>query len=474
MEEGAPLILPHNLQFAASVLSGYSRNRFKLETTSSDTASSGRIITLNMPESALLDLDSFRFFFTADAGAGSMTTDASGLITANINGILPAEAESLISRVELYINGVQVQQGTSDYNTIAKVRKLGGYNQDAQLSKGKLVNHSNLYTGTYSANVFDGAALGEIADMCIDNWTGFLGERSARFLPTDVVGQVQIRITFAPDAVLSGVSAAVGSTVTNQTASTLLTGANDVLVTAPTYTISQMYFTVDSIVVGDAYNSIIRNQMARAYLPINYHEYYTFTNANLSGTTYSNRFSLSSGSINKIMAIQRLANHNVFGAATDLTPTAANISALAATGTELEGKYFTFQTFKAGRDSVDGTFRYQFNVNNVQYPQYLARNQEAMADVPYTNDKVGNHSIGVLVSSPTAFCRGQAVYNLQLSHPDLSISTMSGYNSRGINSFLTFSAQGITAPATPYESVVIVQTTAQLRVKSGKSLAVSF
>jgi hypothetical protein len=462
MEEGMPLTLPHNLMFAASVLSGYSRNRFKLETTSSDSVTSGRIVTLNLPESALLDMDSFRFFFKADAGKGVL--DVSGGATATINGLLPAEAESLISRIEVFINGIQVQQGSSEYNTIAKVCKLGGYNQDAELTKGKLVNHSILYNAAYAANVFDTSSNGEIANLCVDNWTGFLGERSARFLPTDVLGQIQIRLTFAPDSVLSGCAAS--------RAPTALLTPGDTINTAPTYTIKDMYFTIDSIVVGEAYNNIIRSQMSRAYLPINYHEYYIYTNSGLSSTTYSNRFSLSSGSINKIMAVQRLGNHNKFGNATDLAPDDANKSPLEAVGAEAIGKYFTYSTFKGGRDSLDGDFRYQFNVNNVQYPQYLARNGEAMADVAYTNDKVGNRMSGVLVSSPTAFCRGQAVYNLQLSHPDLSIAQMSGYNSRGINSFMTFSAQGITA--TSYESVVIVQTTSQLRVKSGKSLAVSF
>jgi len=463
-----PLTLPHNLMFAASVLSGYSRNRFKLETTSSTTATSGRIITVNLPESALLDMDSFRFFFKCEAeGTTQGIIDASGGGTlGDFTALIPAEAESLISRVEVYINGVQVQQGTSEYNTICKVCKLGGFNQDSQLSKGKLVNHSVLYNGSHNTNAFSGTK-GEVANLCVDNWTGFLGERSARFLPTDVLGQIQIRLTLAPDSVLSACA--------DSRKPTELIQAGDSKNTAPAYKIEDMYFTVDSIVVGEAYNNILRSQMARAYLPINYHEYYTYTNSGINATEYSNRFSLSSGSINKIMAVQRRSSYSTFGNAVDLTPDATLISPLAATGNEVVGKYFAFESFKLGtRDSEDGTLRYQFSVNNVQYPQYQAKNSEAMADVAYTNDKVGNRAQGILICSPTAFCRGQAVYSLQLSHPDLSISQMSGYNSRGINSFMTFSMSGLTAVGETFDSVVIVQTTAQLRVKSGKSLAVSF
>ena len=453
-----PMALPHNLEFSASQLAGYSRNRFKLETTSSDTASSGRIVTVNLPQSSIIDLKSFRFFFDANAGTGTASN------TSNINGLLPDGAESLISRVEVFINGVQVQQGTTEYNTIARVVNLGGESMDQKRSLGRLGRHEGIYSGNgANANVFVGGSNGEVASLCIDNWKGFLGQSATRFLPTDVLGTIQVRLTFAPDAVLSGCisgSNAVDSPLDSAT-------------TAPTYSISNMYFTVDTIVVGDAYNEVIRQQMANSYLPLNYKEYYMFINSGITSKSYANRFSLSSGSIDKLYAIQRLSSHNVFGKATDLSPTTTNISGLAAVADEFVGKYFTYETFKAGNDGVDGDFRYQFFVNNVAMPQYLARNSEAMADTYYTNDKVDLNSFGHLITSPTAFCRGCAVYTLQLNHPGMSLHTMSGYNSRGINSFLTFQVQGMNT-VTSKDSVVIAETMAQLRVKPGRAIAVSF
>lgn len=201
-----------------------------------------------------------------------------------------------------------------------------------------------------------------------------------------------------------------------------------------------------------------------------------FSNGGIANTSYNNRFSLSSGSIDKMYAIQRKAAYNVFGAATDLTPATTNISPLQAVGNKFVGKYFTYESFKAGRDSENGELRYQWAVNNVSYPQYEARNLEAMADLAYVNDKVGYRPVGVLASSPTAFCRGQAVYSLQLNHPELGLNTMSGYNSRGINSFMTFNMKGLETSqvSSGIESVVLVQTTAQLRISAGRALAVSF
>ena len=474
--EGQPMRLPSNLMFASDVLSGYSRNRFKLETTSSDTATSGRIITVNLPENALLDMKSLRFFFDCDAG---YVTDA-GTTLGGLQGLLPDGAQSLISKVEVYVNGVQVQSGANEYNSTCKIKNIGYYNQDNQQSKGKLVNHAAIYSnaGEFEKSTFIDASstlvnlknVGERASMCVDSWCGFLNELSTRFLPTDLIGQIQIRITFAPDAVLSGL-------LDNKFAHD---GSLNIVKNAPTYTATNMYFTIDSIVIGDVYNQLLRNQLQSSYLPLNYLEYYMFTTGNLAGGSYSNRFSLSSGSIDKLYAIQRRSLYNKFGAAKDIEfDTSDNfLSPLQAVGNQMIGKYFTYESFKKGRDSQNGTLRYQWQVNNVSYPQYKATNLEAMADLAYVNDKVGYKPLGILASSPTAFCRGQAVYSLQLNHPELGLNTMSGYNSRGINSFMSFIMEGLddskVNSTNTIESVVLVQTTAQLRISAGRALAVSF
>ena len=475
--EAPPMRLPQNLMFASDVLSGYSRNRFRLETTSSDTAKSGRIITVNLPESALLDMKSLRFFFDCDAGYVS----SSGLN--GLQGLLPDQASALVSKVEVYVNGVQVQSGANEYNTTCKIKNIGAYNQDNQQTKGKLVNHAGIYPnkGDLASNMFIDAssnAVGEKASMCIDTWCGFLNELSTRFLPTDLIGQIQIRITLAPDAVLSGITEGkfpydLSLNMTTDTPAGLIT-------TAPTYSIENMYFTIDSIVVGDVYNQLLRSQLQSSYLPLNYLEYYMFSNGDIGSNTYNNRWSLSSGSVDKLYAVQRKHNYSIFGAANDIATdlSSNNLSPLQAVGNQLLGKYFTYESFKAGRDSENGTLRYQWSVNNVSYPQYEARNLEAMADLAYINDKVGYRPVGILASSQTAFCRGQAVYSLQLNHPELGLNTMSGYNSRGINSFFTFTMKGLdgsqVSNTSKIESVVLVQTTAQLRVSAGRALSVSF
>jgi hypothetical protein len=459
MEEETPTKLPANLLFVAEQLSHYNRNRFRIEPTSSSQATAGRIVTVNLPENALLDTASIRFHFDADAG-----------IKGNVAGLLPEHADAFISNLEVYVNGIQVQQSASEYNTIAHALRIGGQSQDSQRSKGQLVNHSKIYGAVEDADlgISVETSSGEKASLIIDQWAGFLNQVSTRFINTQVLGNIQIRLTMAPDAVLSGCSDDKKANEIEDSDGFTISSST------PSYTLSNMYFTVDSIVVPDAYNQLLRNQLAHSVLPLNYNEYYTFTAPQAATSTLQNRFNLASGSIDKLMALNRYDKYTEFGNAVTLTGNVAGSSPLEHIGNDFVGKYFASSSFKksADKDALDGDLRWNFTVNNVQYPQYLAKNSEAMADVAYCNDKVGMASDGILVTSPTAFCKGLAIYHLQLNHPGLGLRCQSGYNSRGINSTLGFNMSGLNAVAK--ESIVIAQTTAQLRISAGKQIAVSF
>ena len=442
--------LPGNLLFVAEQLSHYNRNRFKIEPTGSDTGKAGQIVTINLPENCLLDSASIRWHFHADAGHA----------TGGVAGLLPENADAFVGNLEVYVNGIQVQQSAQEYNTIAHALRLGGQSQASQQTKGRLVNHSAIYADMSNAalGIAPGSS-GEKASLVVDSWAGFLNQVSTRFINTQILGNIQIRLTLASNAVLS-------ACLTNKKADDV--ALNDA--EAPKYTLSNMYFTVDSIVVPDAYNQLLRNQLAHSVLPLNYNEYYTFVVPHTAGTHVKNTFSLASGSIDKLMALNRVHDYDTFGAAIDIS----GRSPLETIGNKLVGKYFASSSFKADADTdfEDGALRWSWSVNNCKYPQYDATNSEAMADVAYTCDKVGFGADGILVSSPGAFCNGLAIYSLQLNHPGLGLKCQSGYNSRGINSTLSFNMTGLKSSAK--NSIVVACTTAQMRIGSGKSVAVSF
>ena len=156
--------IPNNMRMAAAKMSNYSRNRFRLETTSNDTAKAGRIITVNLPEGgAICDLKSFKMHM--DVATNSATVGG-----ATVYGRLPADASSLIARVEVYLNGVQLQQGAAEYNTICRMLKIGRSSRDKDGSTDRALSH--------------GAISMSDASVVVSDWKGFLGESSTRFIGT--------------------------------------------------------------------------------------------------------------------------------------------------------------------------------------------------------------------------------------------------------------------------------------------------
>ena len=172
--------IPNNMRMAAVKMSNYSRNRFRLETVSNDTAKAGRIVTVNLPEGgAICDLKSFKMHMdvtTTQATAGTRT----------VFGRLPADAASLISRVEVYLNGVQLQQGAAEYNTICRILKIGRSSRDKDSSIDRSLSHGAITTADAVEDV----------SMVMSDWKGFLGETSCRFIDTGLLGQLQVHRVF--------------------------------------------------------------------------------------------------------------------------------------------------------------------------------------------------------------------------------------------------------------------------------------
>jgi hypothetical protein len=460
--------LPQNLAFIAKKMEGYSRNRFRLETTSADTASAGRIITVNLPENSLLDMKSFCWWFDATTGDSTTTgngktfTNSANIATCNAVGKLPNDTSSLIRNVEVYINGVQVQQGSSHYNTVAHILKLGRGNSANDSTKEAIVNFAKM-GGVDSTNiaVADSNTVTDNLSTCVDKWYGFLNESSTRFLPTDLLGAIQVRITLADNAVLSPSQLATASIGLN-----MVSNSNYVPPVGLFYTVKNMYFTIDTISLDPMYSMAIRDMLQREqFIPLNFKEYYCFTLDGQTGTSYTNRFSLSSSSIDKLYAIQRPASFQSEGQiAVDLGSSAV--------GDRFIPNFFKFKLFESAVASLNGTFRYNFSINNVKHPQYQARASEAIRDLAFVNGKLGDESVGFIPTSIASYKEAQAVVPLTLCHPEQPVSVMSGYNSKGINTQLTYEVTGLSNVGT-YQSLVCAEVTSQLRIASGKNLAVS-
>lgn len=442
--EALPYV-PKNLMFLTSKMDQYHRNRFRLETVSSQTASPGSVVTVNLPESALIDMKSFRWHFKFN---GISNTDATPL---TVFSKMPADAQSLISRVEVYVNGVQVMS-CNEYNSIYRLLKIQRGNPEKDQSIDRLLQNGHINTDNSS----------DVKDVMVVDWLGFLGETSTRFLPTDLLGQIQVRLTLAGNEVLvpkqDGVD--VGAAFTG-TGATVAQGIS--------YNLSDMFFTIDSITVDPAYNMLMRDALQNKDLELNYKEYYNTTSDHGTNGAFVARFSVASQSVDKIYATIRNTNYQDVGAQAYELPSAAM-------GDRYVANYFRFRNF---RDPTK-KFEWQFSLNNVKHPQYYATQLEAAADISYANDKVGQSTSGTLVNSIEGFEDGKFVTPLRLNHPQggcisrgEGCDVISGYNTKNINTSLTWEAKGMET-STQKVALIVVETTPTARIGMGRQMAVIY
>jgi hypothetical protein len=436
-----------NLVFATTQMSDYTRNRYRLDTTSATTASAGQIITVNFPEAALLDMKSFRFFFTVACTNPNGTGSGSDFVYARC----PDDASTFIQKLEVYLNGVQVSSGQNEYNSMARLIKIGKGSNDRNSSYGQLTGGAFITADSKA----------QTANLCVSEWNGFLNDLSTRFLPTSLMGQIQVRITLANNAVLVPATVVGGNAVIP----TSLTANQATNAATMSYSVSNIRFSIDAISVCPAYNEMLSQQLSReGLLKLNFKEYYTFLAANI----LTNRFALASTSIDQIYGSLRPATYSANGqAATQVF--SANTGGYVC-------NYLAFQCFDPDTDISTPTsnLQTQFSINNVLMPQYLQSIEDAACDVGFAWDKLGQGAMGIIPTTRANFKTGFFEVPLVLNHPSgMGLSVRSGYNSRGVNSTMIWSLYNI-APGVNYNNIVVVGTTAQLKIGIGRSLAIDF
>jgi hypothetical protein len=465
--------IPENVRYLVDSMSQYSRNRFRLETVSAQTAGPGRIVTVNLPEGACLDLKSFRFHFDVQGISSGAGAD-------EVHAILPNDAaQSLVQRVEVLFNGIACQQGASEYNTLAQIKKLTKGNQDRWSSV------DSLCSGAAVNPTLPGAASSN-ESLVLQDWVGLLGEVSTRFIDTSIFGQCQVRLSLAPTAVL--IPLQQGQQLGDAYTSVAAEGNSHNI----SYSVSNMSFTIDSVSLNPIYNKLLRDRLENDdYLPLNYKEYYSFSLDSITSGASTPRFSVSSGSLDCVLGTYRDSNYLTAGILPHQLGGAGGAGAGYAAWCTNYLRFRSLNTLAVGGTQLAGALRYNWSINNVQMPQYRATLMDAACDVAYAQDKVGMDAEGSLITSKDTLNDGKFVCSQVLNHPTRwGVGCKSGFNSRGINTMMSWNVSGQTmTPNDPYvpgapttgtgttgiaSAYVVVETTAELRAGVGKSLSVLF
>ena len=470
---------PRNLGYMVHRLAGYHRNTFRIESTTTQTASAGRIVTVNLPENAIIDLKSFRWVITdATTSYDNSTALAGGAANSGVvTGKLPF-AQALIQRMEVYVNGVQVTQGCIEYNTAFRLQRNAKVNTSKSLSIDSAVQNSILDSGEWANAQYANANVGQDLQMIVSDWLGLFEAPSTRFLDTGLVGLITVRLTLADNNVLT--PKVVGTAITAAVPAAQANVAAQI-----SYTLQNFYFTIDSISLADGmYDMLLRKKLARdGYLSINFDEYYAFLQDGNTSTATTVRFAVSSQSINKIYGTLRASSVNNGAGIYNYTARgnpADNVGANANAFVEAyQPQYFKFRNF-----CTDNSFKWNFSVNNVYHPQYLAGELEGLAQLVLTENKVGFEPTGNQITSFQEYRNNKFCVGIRLNHPidgEMRNTYVSGYDSRGVNAQLVWNLQNINAMAAggafaggTYCAYVLVNTTNTLRFGVGRSLEVIF
>lgn len=309
---------PRNLSYFVKRLANYSKNTYRLQTLNTTTAGPSQIITVDLPNNALVDLSTLVWYF--EGYTGSATNSCT----------FPRNIETLIERVEVEINGQLVSPGCANYSHLFQIISDTTMGEDCRNRRAILQNATNVSAPT--GNVGGAAAGAAIpttggTPFAVCNWLGFLGSAQPTVLDTNLLGNVRIRITLSSANVL--VSSA-----------TAVTGA--------TYSLQNMFFSVDCISIDDGMYYALHDQFLSkgGVYEIPYNNFYSFSQSITAGGSGSVKFSLSTQSLNHLWATFAFG-----GTATQVANTNAGTS----------------QFFLRSACGITG---YQFNINNQYVPNY--------------------------------------------------------------------------------------------------------
>ena len=291
---------PKQFQYYLSRLNNVRRNTVRISPITSTSANPNDIIVVRLPSNSLVNLQSFNWVFEAT------TTSTSTYYTQ-----LPRDIESIIDRMVVLVNGLQVYSGSfQQYNVLWNILLRATAGKDYQLVRGLLQNSLDQTTPTANAS----SQL-----FCINDWLGFFNAEPY-IVDTSVLGDIEIQITLAPVGVCS------------------IDNASNV---APSYSLANMYFTIDVVSFLDPlYDEMMSAKLGSGeVLEIPYQNCFAFQNT----TNTSQRFALNSQCVNMLLAVNRSSSY-------------ASNAVISASGTSA---YFTFTNGGAGT-GANSTLNYQW------------------------------------------------------------------------------------------------------------------
>lgn len=433
---------PRNLSYFVKRLANYSRNTYRLQTLNTDTASASQIITVDLPNNALVDLSTLTWYFEG-------STTATGGTTPSV--VFPRNIETVIERVEVEVNGQLISPGCANYAQLWQIISDTTLGEDCTNRRAVLQKSLNV------AAALGNSVLETNTPYTIVNWLGFLGSAQPTVLDTNLLGNVRIRITLSP--------------------STILITGGAVAPTAQNFTLGRMFFSVDCISIDDGMYYNLHDQFLSkgGVYEIPFSNFYSFSQSITAAGDGSVKFSLSTQSLNQLWAT--FAHHSATGCNT-LDTADATTGSTTGIGSS---RYFL--------RSACGITGFQFNVNNQYVPNYRPNRDLAytllMNSYGLSQDSLGgvNRNLGAGSASVSPLTNWRDRYwvaSVALDHQTASDERfISGLNTLGnvAQGFFEYGSAVVSNNFAGSLSVnptclIFAQTSAVLQVGAGRQLNV--
>jgi hypothetical protein len=428
-----------------SLVGNMSRVGVKMTPDRTTGISPNDVITIKLPNSSLVDLRTFNFFyqFTTSGTTGTF--------------LHPRYSSSLIERISIIINGQTIDILPSYsflYNTLMDLEG-SSFDQFSKRNICEFFDPSLKFTSADPSSSADVALVGanwtatgttapSKIDGAITHWLGFLGSCVPNILDTSDLGDVFIQIQFATPYVLP-------STI-NATAQTLA-GAS--------FTLDTIYATCDVIsFASDEYYSLKASKLNSSGLNVGY---YSYLNARFASVTKSSGISVnwnvSANSLDQIICTMCKTDQNstwkpmiVYGA-NDAGSTVYNMSQIVADplgkvnntgsirsdvyGDGFMNSYYFIRNGQAIKES-----RISINNRSLNYG-FLSPKEiyiETLKALGYNHIDLGTNGLNACIFSLVHFCKYYFAHITDLTIQDTKDFWISGLNSLGSTLTITWDA----------------------------------
>ena len=276
----SPLFVPDSLKFYVNRLA-FSKNRVRLQALSSDKASSGSQVIVRLPSNTLVNLASLTM-------TGAVRAYFKGADSATANGVaLPTNFDfSFIETLSLIANGGIITQPFVNY------KLLGSILNDLQCNNTMIEKRAALQGSLPQPIQSRGNALapanqGGWVPFAINNWLSATQTMAPSYISTNLLGDLELRLTMADDSIVQYGAVADNSDSKSGT---------------PSWEMEKINFYIETASIG---NNLVDQAVAAklaAGEPINvpFENVFSFSQVN-QGSTFNQRFSVSSQSVNKIL-----------------------------------------------------------------------------------------------------------------------------------------------------------------------------